>query len=93
MDEPEVGYYFEVDLKYLEELHNKYKDLPNAPDKESPRKEWLSDYQQSFNIKGKSTEKLLTTLNDKESYVLHQRNLRIFICWVESEENSSDFEI
>ena len=93
MDEAEVGYYFQVDLKYPEELQNKHKDLPYAPDKESPIKEWLSDYQQSFNIKGKSPEKLLTTLNDKESYVLHQRNLRIFICWVESEKNSSNFEI
>ena len=65
LDEAEVGYYFEVDLKYPEELHHKHKDLPFAPDKESPRKEWLSDYQQSFNIKRKSTEKLLTAFNDK----------------------------
>ena len=79
MDEAEVGYYFEVDLKYPEELHNKHKDLPCAPDKESPRKEWFSDYQQSFNLKGKSSEKLLMTLHDKESYVLHQRNLRQYL--------------
>ena len=79
MDEAEVGYYFEVNLNYPEELHHKHKDLPFAPDKESPRKEWLSDYQQSFNIKGKSPEKLLTTLNEKESYVLHQRNLRQYL--------------
>ena len=80
MDEAEVGYYFEVDLKYPEELHNKHKDLPYAPDKESPGKEWFTDnYQQSFNIKGKSPEKLLTTLNDKESYVLQQRNLRQYL--------------
>ena len=38
LDEAEVGYYFEVDLKYPEEFHNKRKDLPYAPDKESPRK-------------------------------------------------------
>ena len=79
MDEAEVEYYFEVDIKYPEELHNKHKYLPYASDKESPRKEWLSDYQQSFNIKGKSTEKLLTALNDKESYVLHQRDLRQYL--------------
>ena len=79
MDEAEVAYYFEVDLKYPEEFHNKHKDLCDAPDKESPRKEWLSDYQQSFNVIGKSTEILLTALNDKESYVLHQKNLRQYL--------------
>ena len=41
LDEAEVGYYFEVDLKYPEELPNKHKYLPYASDKESPRKEWL----------------------------------------------------
>ena len=39
LDEAEVGFYFEVDLKYPEELHHKHKDLPYSPDKESPRKE------------------------------------------------------
>ena len=63
--------------------------------KKVQEKNGFSDCQQSFNILGKSPEKLLTTLNDKESYVLHKRNVRqyYFICWVESEENSSDFEI
>uniref|UniRef100_UPI00358EF955 uncharacterized protein n=1 Tax=Myxine glutinosa TaxID=7769 RepID=UPI00358EF955 len=38
LDKAKVGYYFEVYLKYPEELHNKHKDLPYAPVKESPRK-------------------------------------------------------
>ena len=38
LDEAKVGYYFEVDLKYPEELHNAHKDLSYAPDKEKPRK-------------------------------------------------------
>jgi len=59
-----VGYCFEVDLKYPEELHKKHKDLPYAPDTESPKKEWVSGYQQSFLPKGTPTEKLLTTLYD-----------------------------
>uniref|UniRef100_UPI00358EF293 uncharacterized protein n=1 Tax=Myxine glutinosa TaxID=7769 RepID=UPI00358EF293 len=51
-------------------------DLPFACEKEIPKKEWLSDYQQSFNVKGKASEKLLTTLYNKKNYVLHQRHLR-----------------
>uniref|UniRef100_UPI0035900121 uncharacterized protein n=1 Tax=Myxine glutinosa TaxID=7769 RepID=UPI0035900121 len=78
LDDSKVGYYFEVDLKYPEELHIKHKDLPFACEKESPKKEWLSDYQRSFDI-GESTEKLLTTLYNKKNYVLHQRNLRQYL--------------
>ena len=83
MDEAKVGYYFEVDLKYPEELHNAHKDLPYAPDKEKPRKQWLSDYQQSFFTSSSRawtpTENLLTTLYDKDNYVVHQRNLRQYL--------------
>uniref|UniRef100_UPI00358FF85E uncharacterized protein n=1 Tax=Myxine glutinosa TaxID=7769 RepID=UPI00358FF85E len=78
LDEEKVGYYFEIDLKYPEELHNLHKDLPFACEKASPKKEWLSDYQRSFDI-GESTEKLLTTLYNKKNYVLHQRNLRQYL--------------
>ena len=66
-------------MKYPEELYNKQKDLPYAPDKESPRKEWLSGYQQSFLTTSKPTEKLLITLYDKNNYVIHQRNLRQYL--------------
>ena len=38
LDKAQVGYYLEVDLKYLEEFHNKHKDLPCATDNENPRK-------------------------------------------------------
>ncbi len=58
LDDSKVGYYFEVDFKYPEELHIKHKDLPFACEKESPKKEWLSDYQRSFDI-GESTENYL----------------------------------
>ncbi len=78
LDDSKVGYYFEVDLKYPEELNDLHKDLPFACEKESPKKEWLSDYQRSFDI-GESTEKLLTTLYNKKNYVLHQRNLRQYL--------------
>ncbi len=79
LNEEEEGYYFEVDLRYPSDLHNKHKDLPFACEKETPKKEWLSDYHKSFNIKGKSTEKLLTTFYDKEGYDLHQRRLKQFL--------------
>ena len=74
--------YAKANNKYLSD-YNAQRDLSYAPDKEKPRKQWLSDYQQSFFTSSSRawtpTEKLLTTLYDKANYVLHQRNLRQYL--------------
>jgi hypothetical protein len=49
-----------VDLEYLKELHKLHNDYPLAPEK----------------IMIDKVEKLVTTLNDKEKYVVHYRNLK-----------------
>ena len=50
-----AGYFLEVDIKYPKELFNKQKDLPFLPNREKINK----------------AEKLVTTKEDKEKYVLH----------------------
>ena len=50
-----AGYFLEVDIKYPKELFNKQKDLPFLPNREKINK----------------AEKLVTTIEDKEKYVLH----------------------
>ena len=51
----DIGYFFEVDIEYLKELFNKHKDLPFLPNRE----------------KIKKVVKIVTTIEDKEKYVIH----------------------
>ena len=39
-----TGYVPEIDLEYLQKLHNIHNDYPFAPEKINIPKEWLSDY-------------------------------------------------
>ena len=39
-----TGYVLEVDLEYLQELHDNHNDYPLSPEKVNISKEWLSGY-------------------------------------------------
>ena len=83
LDEAKVVYYFELNLKYPEELHNAHKDWAYAPDKEKPKRQWLNNYQQSFLTSSSRactpTQRRLTKSYDKANYVLYQRNLMQYL--------------
>ena len=76
-----VGYICEVDLEYPKELHQMHNDYPLAPEKLEVQKEWLSKYQQDLNPTKSclKVKKLVPNLMPKQKYVLHYRNLQLYI--------------
>ena len=82
-EEQDEGLLLEVDLDYPQELHDLHNDYPLAPEKLKVNKNMLSDYCQKisekFNISSGQVHKLVTTLGKKEKYVLHYRNLQLYL--------------
>ena len=73
------GYILEVDLEYPEELHNVHNAYPLAPERMVVKKEWMSEYQHELLDAGVEVEKLVPNLYNKNSYVLHYRNLQLYL--------------
>lgn len=84
-DDNKFGYVFVVDLDYPVELHDKHNDYPVAPEKLAVQSNWLSDYsiqlrkdlEMSDSIA--DVEKLIPNLNDKKNYIVHYRNLKLYL--------------
>ena len=77
------GLILEVDLEYPQELHDLHNDYPLGPEKVKVAKDMLSDYckkiADKFNTSPGLVHKLIPTLNDKEKYILHYRNLQSYL--------------
>ena len=82
-DDSEKGLILEVDLEYPEELHDLHNDYPLAAEKINVTEDMLSPYcreiAEKFGVKIGLVEKLVPTLSNKERYVLHYRNLQLYM--------------
>lgn len=64
-DDNPIGYILEVDFIYPFDIHDYNSDFPLAPETSKPP--------------GCKEKRLLTTLNDKDKYILHYRNLKQYV--------------
>nr|DAC81386.1 TPA_asm: PolB [Parasteatoda house spider adintovirus] len=83
-DEQEEGMIIEVDLEYPTEIHDLHSDLPVAPEQLKVSSDMLSPYSQrvasELSVSDPSNvSKLIPNLRDKNRYVLHYRNLKLYL--------------
>ena len=82
-DDSKRGLILEVDLEYPQELHDLHNEYPLAPEKTKVSSGMLSEYckkiADKYNISIGLVNKLIPTLRDKKEYVLHYRNLQLYL--------------
>ena len=78
-----TGFILEVDLAYPPALHADHNDYPLAPEKMTVSKDQMSPYQKmlidGLGVSSISCEKLVPNLQPKIRYVLHYRNLQLYL--------------
>ena len=72
-----------LEVEYPRELHDTHNDYPVAPEKVKVSKSMLSRYckkiAEKYKISIGQVNKLIPTLKSKEKYVLHYRNLQLYL--------------
>ena len=77
-----IGYILEVDIEYPDELHDMHNDYPLTPEKLEITQDMLScsDIADKYGINvGGAVNKLVPNLRSKSEYVVHYRNLQLYL--------------
>ena len=79
-NDSEIGHILEVDLEYPKELHDLHNEYPYCPEHLKITADMLSNYSRTVasqnSMKCGDSNKLASTLKNKEKYVIHERNLK-----------------
>ena len=78
-DYDKYGYILEIDGYMPREKHEQFNDYPLAPEKKIVTHDMLSPFQKQHFPSTKSVKKLVPHLDKLEKYVLHYRNLKLYI--------------
>ena len=78
-----IRYLLEVHLEYSDKLHELHNDYPLAPEKYAVSSDMLSKYckksADKYEIKVGDVKKLIPNLGNKTNYVVHYRNLQLYL--------------
>ena len=78
-----IGYILKVDLQYPSKLHELHNNFPLAPEKLEISQNMLSKYcfniANEYGIKIGGVNKLVPNLGNKSKYVVHYRNLQLYL--------------
>ena len=78
-----IRHILKVDLEYPDELHVLHNDYLLAPEKFAIPYDMLSDYCKNianeYGIKVGGVKKLIPNLGDQTDYILHYRNLQLYL--------------
>ena len=78
-----IGWILEVDLEYPEQLHDAHNDYPLVLEKKAIKPEQMSEDQRrlmaDLDLAMPNMEKLVLTLEDKEKYAVHYKNLQFYL--------------
>ena len=79
-DDSDVGYFIEVDLKYPDNIKEKTKNFPFAPENKKINPDTFNDYVKEIKPDVYiSTKKLICDFSDKKNYLIHYRMLKFYI--------------
>ena len=78
-----MGYILEADIEYPSELHELHSDYPLSPEKleisQNILSKYCSDIADEYGIKIGGVNKLVPNLGNKSKYVVHYRNLQLYL--------------
>ena len=79
-DDSDIGYFIEVDLKYPDNIKQKTKNFPFAPENKKINPDTFNDYMKEIKPDNyTSTRKLICDWSDKKNYLIHYRMLKFYI--------------
>ena len=80
LDDSDIGYFVEIDLKYPDDIKEKTKKFPFAPVNKKINPDNFSDYMKTIKRDTYTqTKKLICDWSDKENYLIHYRMLNFYV--------------
>ena len=79
-DDNEIGYFFEVDLKYPDEVKQKTKNFPFCPEnKFSPQDIFTNNMKKLKQYSYAKYKKSICAWTDKKKYLIHYRMVKFYV--------------